>query len=142
MKKENENEIKELLKVLKALASELRLKILLSLTEGEKNYTTLGESIGIKTPKGSGRYAYHLRMLLEADLINIRGRKYALTPKGEGILNLFHSKGNRLNIIRIQRCYQKLKEGIELLRHELSSEDEIQGAVINSALFYLFCIIR
>ena len=78
-------------RVLKALSSQTRLKILRFLfDEGPKSYTELMNKLKLSPVRDAGKFAYHLKALLKTDLIEPDGRtkKYRLTELGRVVLGL------------------------------------------------------
>jgi len=78
-------------KVLKAVSSPLRLQILNLLFDGGPlSYTELMSSLKMNPSRDAGRFAYHLKFLLKADLIeaNVEARKYCLTELGKMVLDV------------------------------------------------------
>lgn len=73
------------LKVLKAISSSTRLKALNTLFDkGPLTYTDLMKILKLSPSRDAGRFAYHLRFLLNADLIepDVEAKKYRLTDLG------------------------------------------------------------
>ncbi len=78
-------------KVLKAVSSPLRLQILNLLFEkGDLSYTELMNSLKMNPSRDAGRFAYHLKFLLKADLIeaDVEAKKYCLTELGKMIIDV------------------------------------------------------
>ena len=78
-------------KVLKAVSSPLRLQILnLVFDKGELSYTELMNSLKMNPSRDAGRFAYHLKFLLKADLLeaNTDTKKYILTDLGKMVLDI------------------------------------------------------
>ncbi len=78
-------------KVLKAVSSPIRLQILnLLFDRGPLSYTELMSSLKMNPSRDSGRFAYHLKFLLKADLIeaDVEARKYCLTELGKMVLDV------------------------------------------------------
>ena len=79
------------IKVLKAVSSSLRLQILnLLFDRGPLSYTELMSSLKMNPSRDAGRFAYHLKFLLKADLIeaDVEARKYCLTELGKMIIDV------------------------------------------------------
>lgn len=77
-------------RVLKAVSSPLRLKILTSLLErGPLSYTEIINLLRLSPVRDAGRFAYHLKQLLKMDLIepDVEIRKYRLTDLGRKIVD-------------------------------------------------------
>ncbi len=77
--------------MLKAVSSPLRLQILnLLLDKGPLSYTELMSSLKMNPSRDAGRFAYHLKFLLKADLLeaDVETRKYCLTDLGKMILEV------------------------------------------------------
>jgi len=78
-------------KILKAVSSPLRLQILnLLFDRGPLSYTELMNSLKMNLSRDAGRFAYHLKFLLKADLIeaDVEARKYCLTELGKVVIDV------------------------------------------------------
>jgi anaerobic ribonucleoside-triphosphate reductase len=78
-------------KVLKAVSSPLRLQILnLVFDNGALSYTELMNSLKMNPSRDAGRFAYHLKFLLKADLLeaDTDTKKYGLTDLGKMVLDV------------------------------------------------------
>jgi anaerobic ribonucleoside-triphosphate reductase len=78
-------------KVLKAVSSPLRLQILnLVFEKGDLSYTELMNSLKMNPSRDAGRFAYHLKFLLKADLLeaDAETKKYVLTDLGKMVLDV------------------------------------------------------
>jgi anaerobic ribonucleoside-triphosphate reductase len=78
------------LKVLKAASSSLRMQLLITLVEkGPQSYTDLMKILKLNPSRDAGRFAYHLKYLLNADLIepDVDNKEYRLTDLGKTIIN-------------------------------------------------------
>ena len=78
-------------KILKAVSSPLRLQILnLLFDRGPLSYTELMGSLKMNPSRDAGRFAYHLKFLLKADLIeaDVEARKYCLTELGKIVIDV------------------------------------------------------
>jgi len=78
-------------KVLKAVSSPLRLHILnLVFDKGSLSYTELMNSLKMNPSRDAGRFAYHLKFLLKADLLeaDTDTKKYCLTDLGKMVLDV------------------------------------------------------
>ena len=78
-------------KVLKAVSSPLRLQILnLLFDRGPLSYTELMGSLKMNPSRDAGRFAYHLKFLLKADLVeaDVETRKYLLTELGKMVIEV------------------------------------------------------
>jgi len=79
------------IKILKAVSSPLRLQILNVLFDkGPLSYTELMSSLKMNPIRDAGRFAYHLKFLLKADLIeaDVEARKYCLTEMGNMVIDV------------------------------------------------------
>jgi anaerobic ribonucleoside-triphosphate reductase len=79
------------LKVLKATSSTIRLKILNLLFErGALSYTEIMSTLRLNPTRDAGRFAYHLKLLLKAGLIDpdVKTRKYVLTDLGRMMVDI------------------------------------------------------
>jgi ribonucleoside-triphosphate reductase len=77
--------------VLKAVSSPLRLQILNLLSDrGPLSYTELMSSLKMNPSRDAGRFAYHLKSLLKADLaeVDVEARKYCLTELGKMVIDV------------------------------------------------------
>jgi len=77
--------------VLKAVSSPLRLQILNFLFDkGPLSYTELMGSLKLNPSRDAGRFAYHLKFLLKADLVeaDVETRKYCLTELGKMVIDI------------------------------------------------------
>jgi anaerobic ribonucleoside-triphosphate reductase len=78
-------------KVLKAVSSTIRLHILNSLlNKGPLSYTELMSSLNMNPSRDAGRFAYHLKFLLKADLMeaDVESKKYCLTELGKMVIDI------------------------------------------------------
>jgi len=78
------------LRVLKAASSPLRLEVLNLLYEkGPLSYTELMNILKLSPTRDAGRFAYHLKFLLKADLIepDTEAKKYRLTDLGRTMID-------------------------------------------------------
>jgi ribonucleoside-triphosphate reductase len=78
-------------KVLKAVSSSIRLQILnLLFDRGALSYTELMNCLKLNPNRDAGRFAYHLKFLLKADLIeaDVEVKKYFLTDLGKMVLDV------------------------------------------------------
>lgn len=78
-------------KVLKAVSSPIRLQILnLLFDKGSLSYTELLNSLKMSPSRDAGRFAYHLKFLLKADLVeaDVESKKYYLTDLGKMVLDV------------------------------------------------------
>jgi len=77
--------------VLKAVASSLRLQVLnLLLERGPLTYTEIMNIIKLNPSRDAGRFAYHLKFLLKADLVepDTETKKYRLTDLGHMLVDV------------------------------------------------------
>ncbi|NWG10576.1 ArsR family transcriptional regulator [Candidatus Bathyarchaeota archaeon] len=78
-------------KILKAVSSSVRLQLLnLLFDRGPLSYTDLMSSLKMNPNRDAGRFAYHLKFLLKADLIeaDVETKKYCLTELGKMVLDV------------------------------------------------------
>ena len=78
-------------KILKAVSSPLRLQILnLLFDRGPLSYTELMSSLKMNPSRDAGRFAYHLKSLLKADLVeaDVETKKYCLTELGKTVIDV------------------------------------------------------
>ena len=78
-------------KILKAVSSPLRLQILnLLFDRGPLSYTELMGSLKMNPSRDAGRFAYHLKFLLKADLVeaDVEAKKYCLTELGKIVIDV------------------------------------------------------
>jgi ribonucleoside-triphosphate reductase len=77
--------------VLKAVSSSIRLQVLtLLLEKGPLSYTEIMNVLRLNPSRDAGRFAYHLKALLKADLIepDVKTRKYRLTDLGRMLVDV------------------------------------------------------
>ena len=78
-------------KVLKAISSPYRLQILnLLFDKSALSYTELMNSLKMNPSRDAGRFAYHLKFLLKADLVeaDAEAKKYFLTELGKMVIDV------------------------------------------------------
>ena len=78
-------------KVLKAVSSPLRLQILnLLFDQGSLSYSELMNHLKMNPSRDAGRFAYHLKFLLKAALVEVdsEAKKYFLTDLGKMVLDV------------------------------------------------------
>jgi anaerobic ribonucleoside-triphosphate reductase len=78
-------------KVLKAVSSPLRLQILnLFFDKGSLSYTELMNQLKMNPGRDAGRFAYHLKFLLKANLVEVdsEAKKYYLTDLGKMVIDV------------------------------------------------------
>lgn len=78
-------------KVLKAVSSPLRLQILnLLFDKGDLTYTELMNQLKMNPSRDAGRFAYHLKFLLKANLVEVdsEAKKYFLTDLGKMVIDV------------------------------------------------------
>lgn len=77
------------IRVLKAASSSLRMQILnILLNKGPQSYTELMKILNLNPTREAGRFAYHLKYLLKADLIepDVETKEYRLTDLGRTMI--------------------------------------------------------
>jgi len=77
--------------VLKAVSSSLRLQVLnLLLDRGPLSYTEIMSILKLNPSRDAGRFAYHLKFLLKADLVepDTEAKKYRLTDLGRMLVDV------------------------------------------------------
>lgn len=77
-------------RILKAVSSSLRLKVLNLLYErGPLSYTEIMSRLRLSPSRDAGRFAYHLKQLLQMDLIepDVETKKYYITALGKRIVD-------------------------------------------------------
>ena len=78
-------------RVLKAVSSTIRLQVLtLLLEKGPLSYTEIMNILRLNPSRDAGRFAYHLKSLLKADLIepDVKTKKYRLTDLGRMLVDV------------------------------------------------------
>lgn len=78
-------------RVLKAVSSSIRLQVLtLLLEKGPLSYTEIMNILRLNPSRDAGRFAYHLKFLLKADLIepDVETKKYRLTDLGRMLVDV------------------------------------------------------
>ena len=79
------------LQVLKAISASIRIQIMnLLLEHGPLSYTEIMNYLKLDATRDAGRFAYHLKSLLKADLIepDVETKKYRLTDLGRSIIDI------------------------------------------------------
>jgi DNA-binding transcriptional ArsR family regulator len=79
------------IKVLKAVSSPIRLQILNFLFDKSAlSYTELMTALKMNPSRDAGRFAYHLKFLLKANLVeaDVESKKYYLTDLGKMIIDV------------------------------------------------------
>jgi predicted transcriptional regulator len=79
------------MKVLKAVSSPLRLQILnLFFDKGALSYTELMNLLKMNPSRDAGKFAYHLKFLLKANLVeaDAEAKKYLLTDLGKMVIDV------------------------------------------------------
>ncbi len=77
------------LRTLKAVSSSLRLKVLhLLFDKGPQSYTEIMKILRLDPSRDAGRFAYHLKYLLKADLIepDVETKEYCITDLGKTVI--------------------------------------------------------
>jgi len=77
------------LRTLKAVSSSLRLKVLnLLLDRGPLSYTEIMRILNLNPTRDAGRFAYHLKYLLKADLVepDVETKEYRITDLGRTVI--------------------------------------------------------
>ncbi|MBS7640373.1 MAG: anaerobic ribonucleoside-triphosphate reductase [Candidatus Bathyarchaeia archaeon] len=97
-------------RVLKAVSSSIRLGILrLLLDRGSLSYTEIMNNLKMSPSKDAGRFAYHLKVLLNMDLIepDPETKKYKLTDLGKSVIDfvmrLEESTSKKRMLVRTSR---------------------------------------
>jgi len=114
------------IKILKAIGSPLRLQILnLLFDKGPLSYTELMSNLKMNPSRDAGRFAYHLKFLLKADLIEaiVDQKKYGLTDLGKMVIDVAD---------RIDKKATKTKN--TLIRASRSAIEEFDANKIANAL--------
>ncbi|MEM3011595.1 MAG: anaerobic ribonucleoside-triphosphate reductase [Candidatus Bathyarchaeia archaeon] len=79
------------LRILKATSSQIRLQVInLLYHRGPLSYTEIMNILKLNPTRDAGRFAYHLKALLKADIIepDIKTKKYRLTELGKMIIDI------------------------------------------------------
>jgi anaerobic ribonucleoside-triphosphate reductase len=114
-------------KVLKAVSSPIRLQILnLLFDRGPLSYTELLSLLKMNPSRDAGRFAYHLKFLLKADLIeaDVETKKYCLTELGKMVIDIAE---------RIEKKASKPK-GMLVRTSRFALEDFDANKIANSLL--------
>lgn len=104
------------IRVLKAVSSAIRLNILnLLFDHGPLSYTELMSLLKMNPSRDAGRFAYHLKFLLRADLIeaDVESKKYRLTDLGKMVLEVageIEKKGLRPQRILVRTSRFNIEE--------------------------------
>ena len=83
--------------MLKAVSSSIRLQVLtLLLEKGPLSYTEIMNILRLNPSRDAGRFAYHLKSLLKADLIepDVKTKKYRLTDLGRMLVDVAETLRN------------------------------------------------
>ena len=78
-------------RILKAVSSSVRLQILnLLFDRGALSYTELMSALKMNPSRDAGRFAYHLKFLLKANLVeaDVEAKKYCLTELGKMVIDV------------------------------------------------------
>ena len=114
-------------RILKAVSSNLRLNILkLLFDRGPLSYTEIMNNLKLSPSKDAGRFAYHLKMLLNMNLIkpDVELKKYVLTDLGKSIIEfvnqLEESAFRKRMLVRTSRLaiepFDRNKIAVSLIR--------------------------
>ncbi|MEM3703540.1 MAG: anaerobic ribonucleoside-triphosphate reductase, partial [Candidatus Bathyarchaeia archaeon] len=104
------------IRVLKAVSSVVRLNILnLLFDQGSLSYTELMNLLKMNPSRDAGRFAYHLKFLLKADLVevDVESKKYRLTDLGKMVINVaeeIEKKGLKTQRILVRTSRFTLEE--------------------------------
>ncbi|MEM0313169.1 MAG: anaerobic ribonucleoside-triphosphate reductase [Candidatus Bathyarchaeia archaeon] len=104
------------IRVLKAVSSPVRIGILsLLFDRGPLSYTELMNMLKMNPSRDAGRFAYHLKFLLKADLVevDVESKKYRLTELGKMVINIaeeIEKKGLRAQKILVRTSRYSLEE--------------------------------
>ena len=113
-------------KVLKAVSSPLRLQVLnLLFDKGDLSYTELMNSLKMNPSRDAGRFAYHLKFLLKAALVeaDVETKKYVLTELGKMVIDVAD---------RVEK--KALKSRGMLVRTSHSTLEEFEASKIANSL--------
>jgi DNA-binding HxlR family transcriptional regulator len=81
-------ESKSFAPIMKTVGNNIRLAILDYLADdGEKTYSEIIQTLKMSPIKDAGRFAYHLKYLCKFNIIEKKGKCYAITPKGLQIID-------------------------------------------------------
>ena len=103
-------------KVLKAVSSPLRLTILnLLFDKGALSYTELMTALKMNPSRDAGRFAYHLKFLLKADLLeaDADAKKYYLTELGKMVIDVadrVDKKAHKRRCMLVRTSHYTLEE--------------------------------
>ena len=89
---------KSSVKVLKAVSSAMRMKVLnLLLERGSLSYTEIMNILRLNPSRDAGRFAYHLKFLLKTNLIepDVKTKKYRLTELGKVMVDVAEEISDR-----------------------------------------------
>jgi ribonucleoside-triphosphate reductase len=118
------------LKVLKAVSSPLRLQILnLLFDKSALSYTELMTALKMNPSRDAGRFAYHLKFLLKASLVeaDVETKKYYLTDLGKMVIDVAD---------RVEKNAQKPKAMLVRTSHSTLEEfdaNKIANSLIREA---------
>ncbi|MEM3054731.1 MAG: ArsR family transcriptional regulator, partial [Candidatus Bathyarchaeia archaeon] len=104
------------IRVLKAVSSSVRLHILnLLFDKGPLSYTELMNLLKMSPSRDAGRFAYHLKFLLKADLVeaDVESKKYSLTELGKMVIDIaeeIEKKSFKTQKVLVRTSRYKLEE--------------------------------
>ena len=89
--------------IINALGDPMRVAILQVLANhGVHDYSSLMYELQLNPKKHAGRFVYHLKLLLNSQLITVGDGKYEITPKGREILVFFRELMPHLNFLDVK----------------------------------------
>lgn len=103
-------------KVLKAISSPLRLHILnLLFDKGALTYSELMNQLKMHPSRDAGRFAYHLKFLLKANLVeaDAEAKKYFLTDLGKMVIDIadkVDKKTLKTNVMLVRTSHNTIEE--------------------------------
>jgi len=118
------------LRVVKAISSPLRAQILSLLARGPMSYTEMMRSLGLSPDRDAGKFAYHLKMLVNAGLIrqNSDGGRYEITDLGRLAHGILEGLEERLSPRRRKMAVRTSRLAIEEFQREKIAEALVREA--------------
>lgn len=88
----------KLRRVMEAFSAEVRLQLVRNLSSRQMNYTDLMRSVGFVRERDSGKFSYHLKKLIKADVIRVNDKTkfYELSPVGRAALDIVKDLGKKI----------------------------------------------
>ncbi|RLI39549.1 hypothetical protein DRO60_00905 [Candidatus Bathyarchaeota archaeon] len=120
------------LRVVKAIASPLRAQILGLLARGPMSYTEIMRSLGLSPDRDAGKFAYHLKMLVNTGLVrqNSDGGRYEITDLGRLAHGILEGLEDRLSPRRRKMVVRTSRLAMEEFQREKIAEALVREAEV------------